>query len=105
MRPAVAGSPHADAVGIDLGLSLEPGDGVADVVDLLERHDAPLRPFAAAESAVIEGQRDVAGFGEELRVVREDRLANPAVAVAQHDAGPALAAFQARGDEVVAFEP
>jgi hypothetical protein len=55
---------------VDLGLRLEPRDGVADIVDLLERHDAPFRTLAAAEAAIVEGQRDVAGLREELRVVR-----------------------------------
>src|SRR5690606_21454257 len=58
VRATVGRAPDADLVRVHLGLRLQVGDGVADVLHLLERLDAPLRSFTAVEAAVVEGQAD-----------------------------------------------
>src|SRR5206468_13020613 len=104
VRAAVARAPHADAFDVDLRLRFEPRNGVADVVHLLERHESPLRPLAAAVTAVVERKYGVAGRREALRIVGQNHTSDAAVAVAEDDAGPALTRFDAGGKEVVSLE-
>src|SRR5579872_697389 len=72
---AEARAPQADPFRVDLGLRFEEADGVADIVDLFKRNQAPLLAFAAAEAAVVEGQRDEARIDEDFRVVAENQIA------------------------------
>ena len=104
MPPAEAGAPQSDAIRVDLRHPFHIGDSVADVVDLLEREQAPPRAFAAAEAAVVECERDEARLAEGLGVVGQDAGADPREPVAEHDAGSPLAGFHPVRQEEIAFQ-
>src|SRR5438128_2177488 len=82
---AEARTPQADPFRIDLRLRFEEADRVADIVDLFERNQAPLLAFAAAEAAIVEGQRDKARVDEGFRVVAENQRAQARKPVAKHN--------------------
>ena len=102
MGTAVAGAPDADPCRIDFGKCLEERNRVADILDLLVRHDAPFRAFAAAEAAIIETQYHITRIGEVLCVIRQDQAAYAAIAMAEDDARAFLSRFQIVGKVKVA---
>ena len=78
-------------------LRLEEADGVADIIDLLERDQAPLRPLAAAEAAIVKAERDETGLDKDLGVVRENQRTNPGETMAEYDSGAPLPALRSEG--------
>ena len=83
----------------------EEADRVADIVDLFEWNQAPPSALAAAVAPVIKGQGDETGFDEYLGVIAENERTDTGEAVAQDDAGTALAGLEPIRQKEVTFHP
>ena len=76
---------HADALGVDLGLLGEPGDGVARVGDLIHAQDVAARAAGLSQPAEIDTQRRVAPAFQHLRLDLGVALVLRAHEPVQHD--------------------
>lgn len=89
MSAAVAGSPDADAAGVDPGLGAQPGDRVAIATALHHRIDFLTRfAVAVAEVRMIVEEHDEAGGGEYLGVTVQVLLLHPGKTVRHDDRRP-----------------
>ena len=92
MGAAVAGPPHPDAVGVDLGAGLGPGDRVAVVAHLGPGVDLLARlAVAGPEVAVVEHQRPQPAGGEHLGEAVQVHLLDGGEAVGHDDGGDRVA--------------
>ena len=103
-RAAVAGAVDAEAGRVHLGLRAHEGQRRLHVGDAAIGRQTGFRPVAVAPALVVEGQHNVAGLGEDARVVRQIDAAHAGIAVTQHDAGAPLAGLDVRRQEQIARE-
>src|ERR1700728_4874061 len=102
---AEARAPQADSFRVNFGKGLEETDGVANIINLLEWDQPPFGPVATAEAPVIEGESHKAGAHKNLGIIGENDRTNTGEAVAQDDAGAALAGLEAIRQKEVALHP
>jgi hypothetical protein len=82
--------PQAYAFGVDFRQGLDKADRVANIINLLERNQAPLSSLAAAESSIIKRQGYKTSLDENFGVVAQNERTNTSEAMTQYDSRPAL---------------
>src|SRR5690349_2737417 len=86
-RAAVARAVEAKARVVDLGLQREESQRGLHVGHATVGGKAAARALARAPSLVVEGEDDVAGLVQHARIVRQVKVLDAGVSVAEHDAG------------------
>ena len=81
---------------MNLGLRAHEGQRRLHVGDAAIWRQSGFCPVAVAPALVVEIQHNVAGLGEDARVIRQINAAHAGIAVAQHDAGAPLAGLDVR---------
>ena len=92
---SVAGAVDAEPRLVHLRLRAEESQRRLHVRHPAVGRQARARPLALAPALVVEGQHDIARFGEHAGIVRQIEVLHPSIAVAEHDARPPLSRREA----------